>query len=51
MSIAYETIQDGVSDGWIAVILLPVFDREVGFDDGGAGPVPVFDELKEAAAI
>ena len=51
MSIVYETIQDGVSDGWISDILMPMLDGELGCDNGGSSPVTVFDDLQEILAF
>jgi hypothetical protein len=42
MSVMDEAVQDGVSEGRIADGLMPMLDRELAGDDGGAAAMTVF---------
>ena len=44
-----ETIQDGVRHGGIADGLVPMLDRELAGDDGGAAAVTVLEDFQQIA--
>ena len=51
MGVVNQAIQDGVGDRGIADVFMPVFDRELAGDDGGAGAVAVLDDLQEISSF
>ena len=46
-----KAIQDGIGHGWIAQQLVPVRDRELACDDGGAPVVTVLHDFQQVSAI
>ena len=46
-----ETVENGVGDGGVGDDLMPVIDRNLACDDGGATLMPVVDDLEEIAAL
>ena len=46
-----EAVEDSVRDGRVPDHLVPVLDRQLAGDDGGASPVPVVDDLEKVAAL
>ena len=51
MGVMNESIEDGIGDGGIADVLMPVFDRKLTAENGGAGAVAVFDHLREVTSF
>ena len=46
-----EAVEDGVGEGGIADDLVPVFDRDLAGDDGGAAAVAILDDFEQVAAL
>jgi hypothetical protein len=36
MSVVEEAVADGIGDHWISDVIVPLLDRELAGDDGGA---------------
>ncbi len=51
MSVVHEPIEDGVCDSGIAEELMPVFDRELAGDNGGAALRPIFNYFEEVGGL
>ena len=51
MGVMNETIQDGVSDRWIADVVVPVFGGELAGNYGRADAMPIFNDLQEVASF
>jgi len=51
MSVVNETVEDAVSDGGIADLLMPARDRQLGSEDGGTSLVAILTDLPNFAAL
>ncbi len=51
MSVVNETVEDAVSDGGIADLLVPARDRQLGSEDGGTILVAIFADLPDFATL
>jgi hypothetical protein len=51
VSVVKESIADGVGDGGISDVVVPLLDGELTGDDGGARAVAIVHDLEEAAAL
>ena len=51
MGVMDEAIQDGVSQGGIADGVVPVLDRELAGDDGGAAAMAIFEDFQQIASL
>src|SRR5271170_3322312 len=51
MSVVNETVEDAVSDGGIADLLVPARDRQLGSEDGGTSLVAILTDLPDFAAL
>ncbi len=49
MGIVNEPVEDGIGNGGIADLFMPVFHRELTGDDGGGMTIPLFDKLQEVS--
>ena len=46
-----QAVEDGIGDGGIADVFMPVFDGKLAGHDGRAGAVAVFDDLQEVSSF
>lgn len=46
-----EAIKDGVGEGGVPDSLVPVLDRQLAGDDGGAAAVAVFEDFEQVAPL
>src|ERR1700745_4144680 len=51
MSSVDKAIENGICHRWVCDHLVPVLDRQLAGDDGGAAIVPVIDNLQEIVAL
>lgn len=51
MRVVNETVEDTVSDGGIAGLLVPARDRQLGSEDGGTSLAAIFADLPDFAAL
>ena len=51
MSVVNQTVEDAVSDGGIANLLVPARDRQLGSKNGGASLVAIFTDLPDFATL
>src|SRR5450755_141010 len=51
MSVVNETVEDAVSDGGIADLLVPARDWQLGSEDGGTSLVAILADLPDFAAL
>jgi hypothetical protein len=51
MSVVHQTVEDAVSDGGIADLLVPARDWQLGSKDGGTSLVTIFADLPDFAAL
>ena len=50
MRVVDEAIENGVGIGWVADHVVPLVDRDLAGDDGGASAVAFFENLEEIVA-
>jgi len=46
-----QAIEDGVGQGGIADVVMPVFDGQLAGDEGGGAAVTIFDDLQQVSAV
>ena len=46
-----QPVEDGIGDGWIADMGMPVLNRQLAGDDGGGASVPIVDDLQQIASL
>ena len=46
-----EAVEDGVGDGGMGDVVVPVFDGQLAGDDGRSSAVPVFEDLEHVASL
>ena len=46
-----QSIQNGIGNGWIPDVFVPVFDGQLSAHDGGSQAVAIFDDLQEIASF
>ena len=51
MRVVNQAVEDGIGDGGIADVFMPVFDRKLTGENGGAGAMAVFDDLQEVSPL
>ena len=51
MGVMDEPIENGVAKGGVSDEIMPVIDRDLTGDQGGAPPGPVFDDFQDVAAL
>ena len=51
VSIVNESVQNGIGDGWIPDMVVPVFDAELARDKGRGIPVTVFSDLQKISSL
>ncbi len=51
MGVMNQAVEDGVGDGGIADVLMPVFDGKLTGQDGRTGAVAVFDHFQEVSSL
>ena len=51
MGVVDQSVEDGVGDGGIADLLVPVIHRELTGDDGGGVTVPLLDDLQKVSSF
>ena len=49
MGVVEQPIADGVGDGSLSELIVPVLDLELAGEDGGAGAVAVVEDLEQIA--
>jgi len=51
MGVVYQTVEDGVGDGGVADLLVPVIHGKLAGDDGGGMAVSFFKDLQEVSSF
>ena len=51
MGVVDEAIEDGIGQGRVADDIVPLLDRQLAGDDGGAAPVAVLLDLQQFAPL
>jgi len=51
VSVVNQAVEDGIGDGGIADVSMPVFDRELAGHECGAGAVAVFDDFQKVSSF
>ena len=51
MSVLNEPVEDGIAEGGLADHVVPVFQRQLAGDQGGATSVAVLEDLEQVAAL
>lgn len=51
MGIVDEAVEDGVSEGGISDSLVPVLDRKLACDDGGAATMAILQDFQQIASL
>ena len=51
MSVVHQAIEDGICNGGVSDVFMPVLDRQLGSYDGGSDAVSVLDDLQEVSTL
>ena len=51
VSVMNHPVQDGISDGRISDMIMPVFDRELAGNEGRDIAVPIFDDFEKVSSF
>jgi hypothetical protein len=51
MGVVDQSVEDGVGDGGVADLLVPVIHRKLADDDGGGMTVPLLDNLQKVSSF
>ena len=51
VSIVNESVQNGIGDGWIPDMVVPVFDGELARNKGRGIPVAIFNDFQKISSF
>ena len=51
VSIVNQSVQDGIGDGRVPDMIMPVFNRELTGDQGGTRSITVFDDFEQVSSF
>ncbi len=51
MGVMNQSVEDGIGDGGIADVFMPVFDGQLAGQDGRTGAMAVFDHFQEVSSL
>jgi hypothetical protein len=51
VGVVEESVTDGISQGRVGEVVMPLGRRELAGDDGGAGAIAILEDLQEVAAL
>jgi hypothetical protein len=51
VSVVNQAIEDGIDDGRIPDVFMPVFQRKLAGNESGAGAVAIFDDFQQVSSF
>ena len=51
VSVVNQSVQDGIGNGGVPDMIMPVFDRELTGDQSGTRSIPVFDDFEQVSSF